>query len=369
MSATAVPHPGEAGQLQHPTHRDLLDRSPVVTRSADVDAVIVPAIRAAAQLRPATRLAAELDCPLLVLCSYRANAAEVAAETRNAGAVVRPVDFPATSPLPSLRTTALLEHGPFRRDTDTPGKRNFGLALARLTGWERILFLDDDIVTVTADDVKQAAGLLGRYEVVGLDNTGFADNSVVCHANRDTGGQQGTFIGSGAMVFHGNRATSFFPHIYNEDWFFLLDGHHITKCAVHGIFQQAKFDPYLIKDRAKTQELGDCLAEGLFALLDDGKTLAAANRPFWRDFLASRDRFIGAILLRLKETPGMSVLRRAQIAEALWAARGSLRQITPALCGDYLAAWRRDRETWRRWIETLPQGLSIEKALTHLGVD
>lgn len=355
---------------QHPSHRQLLHRIPAATASEDVDAVIVPAARPAASLGHAIRLAAELGCPLLVLCSYGARAGDVVARAAGTGVRVLAVDYPEISPLPELATRRLLADGPFRRRTDTPGKRNVALALVKMVGWKRVLFLDDDIDIVDAAEVRRAAALLDSYEVVGLDNTGFADNSVVCHAHRDTGGRQGTFIGAGAMLFRGSRATSFFPHIYNEDWFFLLNEREITACAVHGTFSQARFDPYVMKDRALTQEFGDCLAEGLFALLDDHKTLDAAAGPaFWRDFLADRDRFISSVLRRLDAAPGIPTIRRTQMAEALWAARASLRQITPDHCVAYLEAWHADRKTWRDWIVGLPEGLPIEKALLHLGVD
>lgn len=165
------------------------------------------------------------------------------AQSVGTGVRVFAFDSPEVSPLPELETRKLLADGPFRRRTDTPGKRNFALVLVR----------------------------------------------------------------------------------------------------VAGTFSQARFDPYVMKDRAKTQEFGDCLAEGLFALLDDRKTLDVA--------------------------PGISVIRRIQMAEALLAARASLRQITPEHCVAYLAAWHADRKAWREWIVGLPEGLSIEKALLHMGVD
>jgi hypothetical protein len=303
-----------------------------------------------------------------VLCSYAAEATEIEKESRKIGATVITVDASSVNVLPNLRTTTILDGSAFYRETDTPAKRNLGLAVTWLAGWDRVFFLDDDIEDVRADDVMRAAALLDRYDVVGLNNNGFADNSVVCHANRDTGGDQGTFIGAGAMIFRGSRATSFFPDVYNEDWFFLLDGHKLTRCAVYGSFAQARFDPYLNRDRAGTQELGDCLAEGIFALLDDGLTVDAANRPFWREFLVDRGRLIETLLKRLPAADDLPAVRREQIATALRAARTSLSKITPDLCCNYLAAWRNDRYAWRIWIEARPRGLPVDEALSYLGI-
>jgi len=368
MTARAVLLPTDAQQSrQRATHRRLLHHIPVVESEADIHAIIVPAARPAGSLKHATRLAAELGCPLLVLCSLDATPADVRAQTAGTGVEVFAVESPPKSRVPVLETRLLLDGSPLQRQTDTPGKRNFGLALAWMAGWERVLFLDDDIDIRDASELRRAAALLDDYEVVGLDNAGFPDNSVVCHAHRDTGGEQGTFIGSGAMLFRRSRATSFFATIYNEDWFFLLDPDGLARCAVYGTFSQARFDPYAVKTRASTEEFGDCLAEGLFSLLDDGRSLTeAATTQFWAEFLADREQFIAGILSRLATAPGISVFRRMQMTDALHAARASLHQFTPEECVGYLKTWQTDKQMWRSWIEGLPVGLTIDEALTHL---
>ncbi|MCY1139775.1 hypothetical protein OWR29_17375 [Actinoplanes sp. Pm04-4] len=367
MTAPAVLPPTDARQpRQRATHRRLLQQVATAEAEAQVDAIIVPAARPAGSLNHATRLAAELGCPLLVLCSLDAKPEDVLAHTAGAGVAVFAVESPPKSNVPVLETKGLLPED-LRRRTDTPGKRNFGLALAWMAGWERVLFLDDDIDIRDASEVRRAAALLDEYEVVGLDNVGFPDNSVVCHAHRDTGGEQGTFIGSGAMLFRRSRATSFFATIYNEDWFFLLDPDGLARCAVYGTFSQARFDPYAVKNRAATEEFGDCLAEGLFSLLDDGRSLdEAATTHFWEAFLADRGQFIAGVLSRLETTPGISVFRRMQMAEALHAARTSLHQFTAEECVGYLKTWQVDRQMWRSWIEGLPVGLTIDEARAHL---
>ncbi len=351
---------------QRPSHRRLLDRNVEPISTARINGIVVPAARAATQLQPAFRLATELNAPLIVLCSYGAKSEDVWATARaNGVAGVVAVDLIGQGVLPSLLTTAMLVGTPFSRRTDTPVKRDLGLAMTRMLGWERVLFLDDDIDDVEPRAVEQAATLLGNYGVVGLDNTGFPDNSVVCHANRDTGAWQSTFIGAGAMLSSASRTAAFFPDIYNEDWFFLLEGAGITRCAVHGMFAQARFDPYTNPSRAGAEEFGDCLAEGIFALLDVGRTVHDADRQFWGEFLADRAALIEDILRRLPRSK-MSRFRREQIAASLRAARSNLLRITPKMCVDYLAAWRHDRDRWRGFIEQLPQGLPIDRALKEL---
>ena len=63
-------------------------------------------------------------------------------------------------------------------------KRNLGLVLARMLDWKRLMFLDDDIYGVTAEDVDVLAAGLSDHSVSVLIPDKLADNSVVCHANR-----------------------------------------------------------------------------------------------------------------------------------------------------------------------------------------
>ena len=359
--------PPNLRRAQSPSHHLLLERPPPATRRTPVDGIIVPSARPGSRLRPAMTLAAGLDCPLLVLCSRQAKTADVLAEAAEYGATVHAVDMDTVHALPQLLTTALLADTPFLYPRDSPAKRNLGLAVAAMAGWRRILALDDDIDCLDPATVERAATLLDDYDFVGMDNDGFPDNSVVCHAIRDTGGVQDTFMGSGALLFGADRTSSFFPEVYNEDWFFYLTDSGLARCAVSGLFAQARFDPYANPKRAGGEEFGDCLAEGIFALLDTGRTIADADHAFWAAFLADRGRIIDEVLHRL---PGadVSVFRRAQIAAAMRAARDNLRRITPAFCVNYLGAWRHDRDTWRQWIASLPRTGTVEQALAHLGI-
>ena len=44
-------------------------------------------------------------------------------------------------------------------------KRNLGLVLARMLGWQRLMFLDDDIFDVTKEDVDALAAGLSDHSV------------------------------------------------------------------------------------------------------------------------------------------------------------------------------------------------------------
>ncbi len=205
--------------------------------------------------------------------------------------------------LPDWETSRLLAGTVFAGRTDVSAKRNLGLLLSHLLGWSRVLFLDDDIHGLNPDDVRRASGLLDTHNAVGLSIGGFPDNSVVCHAYRQAGGRQQSFIGGGALTVQVKRSNSFFPDIYNEDWFFLLDGDKgIQPVARTGEVRQYPYDPFRNPDRARAEELGDVLAEGLYWLLDQGRSIMDADQAHWSWFLPKRKRFIEHVL-RLARRP------------------------------------------------------------------
>ncbi len=244
-------------------------------------------------------------------------------------------------------------------------KRNLGLTLCHMVGWDRIIFLDDDIIVRDTAHLPRAAGLLDTHHAVGFTIGGFPDHSVVCHAYRIAGGSQEPFIGGGALAVHVTRNSSFFPDIYNDDWFYLLDAKKgLQPVAITGEVFQKPYDPFKPK-RARAEELGDVLAEGAFWLLDQSSPLMDADLRHWGNFLQRRERFI---------KHAMSLVQQADIEEgekgrmmaALKASTGRLARITPELCRDYLRAFATDRERWRHHVDHLPGDQSIWSALRLL---
>jgi hypothetical protein len=378
----------------HGSHRDLIyahsDKPSMPVRDGRVDAIVVPTIRPARYLQQAAWLADWHRCPLVTLHSQypppagpetarvrrlrRSNSQQAARMMTYEAIDLIAIDVPHPSflGLPALETTRLLAGTRFARTADTSAKRNIGLILSKLTGWQRIVFLDDDIKVPNPDDLRRACALLdpGHYQAVGLAIEGFPDNSVVCHAHRETGGKQDTFVGGGALAVDISGNQSLFPSIYNEDWFYLLDvAEGLRPLAIAGTAVQAEYDPYATPARARSEELGDVLAEGVFWLLDKGLSLLDANPVFWEDFLEKRRRFIKSVLdsvvRNVPEKP-LSPEKQARMAEALRAALTRLNCIRPELCWAYLKAWSADQQEWRRYLDGLPAGLPLEKAVERV---
>jgi hypothetical protein len=355
----------------HGSHRRLLWSHTVDSSSAqrEIDAIIVPTNRRPAYLEEAAGLARELGCALVTLHSGKWTSADKAAQRFGSDVNLIAIDVPEPDRLrlPYWQTSRMLAGTVFARRTDLSAKRNLALMLSHMLGWKRVLFLDDDITAVKPDDVRKASGLLDTYSAVGFQIGGFPDHSVVCHAYRDAGGKQQSFIGGGALAVELRRSKSFFPDIYNDDWFFLLDGDkRLRSSAITGQVIQYPYDPFRSPDRARAEELGDVLAEGIFWLLDQDQLTSEADRDHWARFLDKRGQFIQGVLEMVQVDNKLDLNEKARRIAALKGSRGRLALITPELCEDYLQAWSADRQRWQRHLERLPTGQQLHEALAML---
>jgi hypothetical protein len=355
------------------THRGLVSGTEEwrVGASLPLDAVIVPASRPAWNLDQAITLARASHCALLILCSHRAKPAEIhelLAERSFDGAIV--VDLPAGYGHEMFDFRALesikddLPAACFYYASDLSMKRNIGLVVARMLGWRRIFFFDDDIRDINAPDVHQTVAMLCSYHIAGMRVTNFPDNSVACHAHRMTRGRQDVFVTGAALAVDCQQKIGFFPNIYNEDWLFFYDdaargrlgssGHEVT---------QLRYDPFDDARRAEWQEFGDVLAEGLYALLDRGLGLKHATREYWHDFLRARQIFIDKIIER-------SEMATPEIKERLLLSVGQAQKcsigIVPAVLEHYIRLWRRDLHDWEQRLAQVSQLRSPDTALRAL---
>jgi hypothetical protein len=361
---------------QLPTHRGLVSRTEQwrVGARLPLDAVIVPASRPAWNLDQAITLTRASHCALLILCSHRAKPTEVhelLADRMVNDAIV--VDLPARYGHELFDFRALesikddLPASCFYYASDLSMKRNVGLVVARMLGWRRIFFLDDDIRDINVPDVHGTVARLGSCRTAGMRVATFPDNSVACHAYRMTGGRQDVFVTGAALAVDCQQQNiGFFPDIYNEDWlFFYDDAAQGLLGSSERIVTQLRYDPFDDAQRAEWQEFGDVLAEGLYALLDRGLGLKHATREYWYNFLRARQAFLETII----ERSGMA---DPEIRERLLLSVGLAQKcsigISPDVLERYIRLWRRDRHDWeQRLARVSPMG-SPDTALRALGL-
>lgn len=349
MAGTETPH-------HHGDHRNLVWKADDSSPQASVNTIIVPTARPVVYLKDAAAAALALGCPLVTVHSQKWTSAHEAFQYLGQSVNLIAIDMPEAREvrLPQLETTRLLAGTRFERRTDVSTKRNLALVLCHTLGWERVVFLDDDIRVPNPVDLRKAVGLLDTHTAVGLGIGGFPDNSMVCHAFREGGGRQATFVGGGALAVEVKRNHSFFPNVYNEDWFYMLDAEkRLQSVATVGEVLQYPYDPYL-PERARNEEFGDVLAEGTFWLLDQGKTVADGDLAHWRGFLAERRRFIEQVRTMVGTSAAIKPAEQRRMIVALTAALGRLHHITPPLCVDYLEAWAADQNRWQRHLQGVP---------------
>jgi hypothetical protein len=251
---------------------------------------------------------------------------------------------------------------------DLSVKRNLGLVLARLLVWPRLMFLDDDIIGVTEGDVAALAAALDDHSVSALIPEYFPDNSVACHAHRDSGGRQDVFASaSGIGVRCDQDDLAFFPNIYNEDWFFFSKEAARRKIANVGVSHQIEYDPYEDPHRAAQEEFGDLLAEGLYARLDRNESISGVDTDYWSTFIQRRRTFHEGVTRSLAEIEDQALAAKA--SNSIRAAQGQLNQITPPLCQKFVESWQFDLAEWRRYLADLPRIDTIMKAFAFLGLD
>jgi hypothetical protein len=370
---------------------DLHRGAPPPVRVGRVDAVVVPASRGAGALGAAAQLANRLGATLVALCSQGTSAAEVAdrcARAPGCRAVVIDVIPRYQHPLMPTRTEAdRFRDAAAHRTTDLSVKRNVGLLLARLRSWSKIIFLDDDIgdsmsgppLGLPEIALRRLVAALDTHQVAGLSVREFPDNSVVSHARRLAGFEQDTFVSGAALgVNCSDHPLPFFPDQYNEDWFF-TSRRAAARDLVHvGEAAQKAYDPFRTPERARREEFGDLLAEGLFTLFEDQPDemdyrhrLDAADGRYWERFIAARREAIGltALVLEIAVEDGVGDVDRASMAlRSLEAAAAQLHRLTPDLCVDYLTAWGDDLVGWEQATQRIRAVGTTAEALDFLGL-
>ena len=372
MTSSGVPSTGARSRSSayRPSHNDIL-RPLSGTGGAGrgrLDGVVVPTCRPWGRGLPGVLLALELaerfHCELLVLCSQGARAADYLRswpEGRRARVVL--VDVTPSllrHALPDFRTSGH-DTGSRLRTNDVGSKRNLALSMAVRAGWRNLLFLDDDISRMPGASSLDAAGVDTALDsfaadpglrAVGWPSTGFPDNSVVGHARRAAGMDQDVFVSAAGLAVVVDTATPFFPDIYNEDWLFLVaaaaQASRWKGSIGHaGEVAQLPYEPFR-PARARSEEIGDLIGEGVFNLLeDDGPAFwhMARRAEFWQRTLVERTRMLTRI-------HGL-VPRRQDVRAALGAAADVHLGLDPAGLANFVSCWKSDLVTWREHLAAL----------------
>lgn len=341
-----------------------------------LDAIVVPASRPAYNLDHAITLARAARCRLVLLCSRDTHESEVrsilmARSFSDATVIEIPRSY--EHHFFKFETTAWIKEKFPGRDSDLSMKRNVGLVLARMLGWQRIFFMDDDIRDLDVTALSATISLVGgdspaqRFCAAGMSAIRFPDNSVVCHARREIGKFQDIFVSGSALALNCAVSIAFFPDIYNEDWLFFYRYAADGRLASSGYTAtQLAYDPFANPGRAANEEFGDVIAEGLYALLDQGKSAEYAVAPrYWRRFLGARKEILDQVIEKSEKAPDGI---QGKMKLAVETARECLEKIQPDMCVEYVERWRWDLGQWGTTLKEIPGVASASEALGILGL-
>lgn len=352
------------------SHRDLLQMF-LFGKRRSVDAIVVAAGRPTENLMPAATLAQAMGCRLVAMCSQGgAIPTEVMDLTAGLGDMrAHPIHIPDDyeHPLLHFATSRVPEAGEGRLGMLSV-KRNLGLLLGRMLGWSTVLFLDDDIHGLSRTKVEHAARGLSRFDAVGMAVADWPDNSVVCHANRLGGGPQDVFVSGSALLVDPTRPVGFFPKIYNEDWLFVFPALLDRRVSRVDAVRQVPYDPYADPRRARVEEFGEVIAEGMIDFLRRGLPHALlAESEYWDRFLDSRAAFIDRTYRRVARNVANRPERDPAL-RALEAADHHRQRVNSTSCAAYYRDWRADLATWRSNLHDVETSGDLEGALSRLGL-
>jgi hypothetical protein len=387
----------------HDSHMRLLThvrQVSVPAGDARLDAVVVPTNKTwecpssrdpdglRAGIRTALSFGEQYGCSVIFMASGAAIAGSAPRALRRPGVLVVDVERWDRWGVPRFRTSG--HHRAWSRDVGL--KRNVGLLIAQRCHWTRLLFLDDDVSAcpphawnptrrtldqrgldsaLVALDTRTTLRAVGWRPMQG-DHESTHDNSLLGHARRAAGDHQGVFVGGGALLVRCDADVPFFPHTYNEDWLFMFAlaysvGSPVRALGEAGNVWHAAYDPFT-DERARAEEFGDQLAEGLYGLLHHramSRVFIEAGHPeFWRRALQRRREMLRDLIRRIPERRIVAALE-VSLAESLTLQADSF--------VDFLRRWRVDLGRWgdlkRNARAGSPEPWTPERAIKELGLE
>ena len=303
------------------------------------------------------------------------------AKTAGGRALIAQIPDAWTHPqFPSRTSAEKFQRASANRQSDLSAKRNLGLLLARLHGWHKVAFVDDDVTLSQTDNVARLAGQLDQHPVAGMVVGDYPDNSVVCHARRLAGLWQDVFVTGAVLGVHcSSLPLSFFPDIYNEDWFFFAKEAAARRLPRVGQARQVPYDPFASPERARREEFGDLLAEGLYALMDENlgvpleKQLRDVKAPYWSQFIDARCEVLTETMTQLRQFRDRDGEdgRVTSALASLQAAKSQIddETITADLCANFVHDWLDDLNDWQRFSNSVNNVGSTREAMSFLRLE
>ena len=192
---------------------------------------------------------------------------------------------------------------------------------------------------------------------------------------------QDVFVTGAVLGVHcSSLPLSFFPDIYNEDWFFFAKEAAARRLPRVGQARQVPYDPFASPERARREEFGDLLAEGLYALMDENlgacrlrSNCAMSRRPTGQQFLDARCEVLTETMTQLRQFRDRDGEdgRVTSALASLQAAKSQIddETITADLCANFVHDWLDDLNDWQRFSNSVNNVGSTREAMSFFLYD
>lgn len=167
-------------------------------------------------------------------------------------------------------------------DYDIPYKRNVALLDARENDYRTICLLDDDITLTNDDFLKAREALITDVDIASFHVLDYPDVSTIDHIERIlTQTESRVSIGGNCLFMNTHRIHSFFPEMYNDDWFFIFSHIENRKIVSLGEAKQRIYEPWKDLDRIAFEQCGDIIIEGAKNNIYENRPPFAGDSNYW----------------------------------------------------------------------------------------
>lgn len=176
--------------------------------------------------------------------------------------------------------------------------RNYALFLTRINNFDKVLFMDDDIIIPNTEVVHNSFNLLEKYDFVGTNIGGMIDDSIIGRISNDMGlidNDERAFSG-GFLAFNPKTVKYPFVNIYNEDWIWLFLHTKENKYLQSGCVIQNYSNPFLgFNEKILFQEYGEIVISGILVAKDKVKFELLTSNLFWESIVIERKSFLSKL--------------------------------------------------------------------------
>lgn len=172
--------------------------------------------------------------------------------------------------------------------------RNFALDHSISLGYEKVLFIDDDISNIDHRKINEGFSVLNKDSFVSCILKGVEDNSIIGHIAKHVGviDDGDKMLSGGFLFFSPPSISNRFFNVYNEDWILqLLEKQKKKIILPYSVYHNIDQDVNWTLDQAIFQELGELVVEGLL----ENENALFMNNLFWDAIIENRVKFIQEI--------------------------------------------------------------------------